>query len=210
MKIKLIAGNSAGTVTAYYMSSDSSSHDEIDFEFLGNIPGKPYHLQTNVFVSGVGNREQRIKLWFDPSADFHNYSILWNHKQILFSVDSIPIRVFKNNEAVAVPYPTKQPMNIISSLWDGDNWATDGGKVKIDWSKAPFIVSFQAFEVDGCAASNSSAPCSEQWWDESEFQGLSQDQLNKLQWVRKNYMFYDYCKDESRSSRVPSEYALNP
>ncbi|GLJ20783.1 hypothetical protein SUGI_0378720 [Cryptomeria japonica] len=86
MKIKLIAGNSAGTVTAYYMSSDSSSHDEFDFEFLGNLPGKGYHLQTNIFVNGVGNREQRIRLWFDPSIDFHNYSILWNQKQIVYVI----------------------------------------------------------------------------------------------------------------------------
>ncbi|KAH9318893.1 hypothetical protein KI387_020662, partial [Taxus chinensis] len=83
MRIKLIVGNSAGTVTAYYMSSDTSSHDEVDFEFLGNLPGKGYHVQTNVFASGIGNREQRIRLWFDPSADFHNYSILWNQNQIV-------------------------------------------------------------------------------------------------------------------------------
>ncbi|KAH9318890.1 hypothetical protein KI387_020659, partial [Taxus chinensis] len=193
MKIKLVAGNSAGTVTAYYMSSDTSSHDEVDFEFLGNLPGKGYHVQTNVFASGVGNREQRIRLWFDPSADFHNYSILWNQNQIVFGVDSIPIRVFKNNEGVGVPYPKNQPMKIISTLWNGEDWATDGGKVKIDWSKAPFISSYQGFEVDGCVAST----CAGHWWEQPEFQNLNQHQLNKLRWVQRNYMFYDYCKDKS-------------
>ncbi|GLJ20954.1 hypothetical protein SUGI_0382660 [Cryptomeria japonica] len=209
MKIKLVPGNSAGTVTAYYMSSDSSSHDEVDFEFLGNLQGKDYILQTNVFAGGVGNREQRIRLWFDPSADFHNYSILWNQKQIVFGVDSIPIRVFKNNEGVGVAYLKNQPMKIISTLWNGEDWATDGGKMKIDWSKAPFIASYQAFEVDGCMASAQS--CSGHWWEQPEFQGLSQNQLNGLKWVERNYMLYDYCKDKSgRFSSAPPECAINP
>ncbi|GLJ20960.1 hypothetical protein SUGI_0382810 [Cryptomeria japonica] len=211
MKIKLVPGNSAGTVTAYYMSSDSSAHDEIDFEFLGNLPKKGYHLQTNVFASGVGNREQRIKLWFDPTADFHNYSILWNQNQLVFSVDSIPIRVFKNNERIGVPYPKNRSMKIIASLWNGEDWATDGGKVKIDWSNAPFIASYQGFEVDGCVASASSKSCTGHWWQQPEFQGLSRNQLKRLRWVQRNYMFYDYCKDKSQSfSSVPPECAINP
>lgn len=42
------------------LTSQGRSHDELDFEFLGNRKGKPYRLQTNVFVDGQGNREQRI------------------------------------------------------------------------------------------------------------------------------------------------------
>ena len=52
--------------------------DEVDFEFLGDKDGKPITIQTNVFVNGDGDREQRIRLWFDQAADFHDYSILWN------------------------------------------------------------------------------------------------------------------------------------
>lgn len=66
------------------MSSDGPNHNEFDFEFLGNKTGEPYIVQTNIYVNGVGNREQRLNLWFDPTTEFHTYSILWSKRSVVY------------------------------------------------------------------------------------------------------------------------------
>ncbi|KAE8726009.1 putative xyloglucan endotransglucosylase/hydrolase protein 10 [Hibiscus syriacus] len=149
MQIKLVPGNSAGTVLAYYLASDQPNREEIDFEFLGNVSGEPYIVQTNIYVDGFDNREERIYLWFDPTEDYHTYSILWNLHQIVFMVDSIPIRLYRNHADKGVAYPGWQPMSIKISLWNGESWATRGGLDKIDWSKGPFIAPIQGLQ-DRC------------------------------------------------------------
>ncbi|XP_026428332.1 xyloglucan endotransglucosylase/hydrolase protein 24-like [Papaver somniferum] len=212
MQIKVVPGNSAGTVTAYYLSSSGSTHDEIDFEFLGNVSGEPYILHTNIYTQGKGEREQQFYLWFDPRLDFHTYSILWNEHQIIFSVDGTPIRVFRNAEHLGVPYPKSQPMRLYSSLWCADNWATKGGIVKTDWSRAPFVASYRAFKTDACTYSAGKSSCSlplvkGRWWNH---QALSNGHLRKLQWVQRNYMIYNYCTDYKRFPQgVPPECKLN-
>ncbi|KAI5566215.1 hypothetical protein BDE02_13G005400 [Populus trichocarpa] len=207
MQLKLVPGNSAGTVTAYYLSSKGSTWDEIDFEFLGNLSGDPYILHTNVFSQGKGNREQQFYLWFDPTTDFHTYSILWNPQRIIFSVDGTPIREFKNMESRGVPFPKNQPMRIYSSLWNADDWATRGGLVKTDWSKAPFTASYKNFNAkDACVWSNGASSCgtnssaaaassTTNAWLSEELGSTSQE---RLEWVKKNYMIYNYCTDAKR------------
>ncbi|XP_030517311.2 xyloglucan endotransglucosylase protein 7-like [Rhodamnia argentea] len=202
MQLKLVPGNSAGTVTAYYLSSKGSAWDEIDFEFLGNLSDDPYILHTNVFSQGKGNREQQFYLWFDPTADFHTYSILWNPQRIIFSVDGTPIREFKNAESSGVPFPKSQPMRIYSSLWNADDWATRGGLVKTDWSRAPFTASYRSFNADACVWSSGSSSCGSNpassdgnSWLTQELDTTSQE---RLKWVQQNYMIYDYCSDSKR------------
>ncbi|CAK9170667.1 unnamed protein product [Ilex paraguariensis] len=199
MQLKLVPGNSAGTVTAYYLSSQGSTHDEIDFEFLGNLSGDPYILHTNVFTQGKGNREQQFYLWFDPTQDFHTYSILWNPLTIIFSVDGTPIRQFKNLESYNIPFPKDQPMWIYSSLWNADDWATRGGLVKTDWSQAPFTASYRNFNAQACIWSSGSSSCSStsrgsSWLTES----LDNTGQARIKWVQRNYMIYNYCTDTKR------------
>lgn len=207
MQLKLVPGNSAGTVTAYYLSSQGPTHDEIDFEFLGNVSGQPYTLHTNVFSQGKGGREQQFRLWFDPTTDFHTYSILWNPKRIIFSVDATPIREFKNWESIGIPFPKSQPMKLYSSLWNADDWATQGGRVKADWSKAPFTASYRNFNANACVVAKGKSSCSSNSasasasrtansaWLRQELDNASQA---RMKWVQKNFMIYNYCTDAKR------------
>ncbi|KAK3406520.1 hypothetical protein EUGRSUZ_K02716 [Eucalyptus grandis] len=156
MKSKLPASKSPGVVTTFYLTSKGGLHDEIDFEFIG-----------------VGVGEQKFHLWFDPSTYFHSYTILWNQYQVVFFVDNIPIRVFKNLGHRA-SYPT-QGMQV-ETIWAAKGWAG-----KINWSKASFTAQYQGFDIDGCVMSNPSNP-----WNSDSAIPKCQDQV------------YDYCTDRSR------------
>ncbi|RWW85371.1 hypothetical protein BHE74_00005941 [Ensete ventricosum] len=179
------------------MNSDTDAvRDELDFEFLGNRSGQPYTVQTNIYAHGKGDREQRVNLWFDPAADYHT-----------FSVDDVPIRVYKNNEGRGIPYPKLQPMGVYSTLWEGDDWATRGGLEKIDWSKAPFYADYKDFDIEGCAVPGP-ANCASNpnnWWEGPAYRQLSPEQARKYRWVRANYMIYDYCTDKPRNPVPPPE-----
>ncbi|KAL3538140.1 hypothetical protein ACH5RR_001506 [Cinchona calisaya] len=214
MRMKLVGGDSAGVVTAFYLSSQTNEHDEIDFEFLGNRTGQPYILQTNVFTGGKGNREQRIYLWFDPSKEFHTYAVLWNTYHIAFFVDNVPIRIFKNSKDLGLKFPFYQPMKLYSSLWNADDWATRGGLEKTNWANAPFVASYTSFHIDGCQVSTQQEAqvCSTsglRWWDQKAFQDLDPQQYSSLQWVRQKYTIYNYCTDKTRYPNVPIECARN-
>ncbi|KAI4318744.1 hypothetical protein MLD38_032414 [Melastoma candidum] len=202
VQIKLIPGYSAGTVVAFYLASDQPNHDEIDFEFLGNVLGQPYIFQTNVFVDGFGDREDRVVPWFDPTKEFHNYTILWNIYEIVFFVDSIPIRTYRNHVEEGVPYPKSQPMSVKVTIWNGESWATGGGRDKIDWSKAPFVASFAEPHIDACIWEGEPGPCRASdplnWWNGEGFNSLSTWQRRWFKWVRLHHRVYDYCQDYER------------
>ncbi|CAI9300818.1 unnamed protein product [Lactuca saligna] len=208
MKIKLPTKDSGGVITAFYMFLNTTMHDELDFEFLGNRPGKPITLQTNVFANSIGGREQKFTLWFDPATDFHYYKLLWNHHQIVFFVDDTPIRIYKNNIKKGVEYPNNT-MQVKVSLWDGSSWATDGGKTKANWTNGPIEAHFQDFKIDGCLSpvNNPNKDCFAQnyWWNTKTYWQLDTKQQKAYDEVRKKYMNYDYCTDKGRYPIPPHE-----
>ncbi|KAL3699336.1 hypothetical protein R1sor_017358 [Riccia sorocarpa] len=207
-QIKLVGDNSAGTLATFYLKSlgENAVHDELDFEFLGNSSGQPYSLQTNVFANDLGGREQRMNLWFDPRADFHTYAILWNSNLIIFYVDGTPIRIFPNNNGLGVNYLQGNPMKLYSTIYNADSWVTQGGKVKIDWSYAPFTVTFKNYMLQGCASEVSGATaCSSSWWDEPQYWSFTTTQMQALKNIQATYVTYNYCTDRARFSTPPAE-----
>lgn len=133
----------------------------------------------------------------------------WDLKSFL--VDGIPIRVFKNNEANGVAYPKNQPMKIYSSLWEADDWATQGGRVKTDWTNAPFSASYRSFNDADCCSRTSiwnwvtcNANSNSWMWTT-----LNSHQLGQLKWVQDDYMIYNYCTDFKRFPQgLPTECNL--
>ncbi|KAI4315953.1 hypothetical protein L6164_023976 [Bauhinia variegata] len=158
MQPKLVPGNSAGTVTAYYVRLLGSARDEIDFEFLGNC------LVSHILSTRIHawERQQRTTVLFmvQPYQRLPHLSILWNPQNIIFSVDGTPIREFKNLESKGVAFPKNEAMRIYSSLWNADDLATRGGLVKTDWTQAPFTTSYRNFNAQACVWTSKGSSCS--------------------------------------------------
>lgn len=214
--IKLPADYTAGVVVAFYMSNGDKyekNHDELDFEFLGNIRGKDWRIQTNIYGNGstsVG-REERYGLWFDPCEDFHHYSILWTENLIIFYVDNIPIREIKRTEAMGGDFPSK-PMTLYATIWDGSDWATNGGRYRVNYKYAPYIAEFSNFVLHGCAVDpvEPLSKCDHTSNPESIPPGITTEQRIKMESFRSKHLQYSYCYDKNRYKVPPPECVIDP
>lgn len=125
------------------------------------------------------------------------------------------MRVIPNMEHRGIPYPKGQPMRVYSSIWNADDWATQGGLVKTDWTHAPFVASYTGLQINGCEYRDGVADadnikwCSStsgwHWWNEPALWRLTLHQSHQLWWVREHHMVYDYCSDKARFATTPVE-----
>ncbi|XP_073011656.1 probable xyloglucan endotransglucosylase/hydrolase protein 27 [Typha latifolia] len=202
--IKLPSDYAAGVVVAFYMSNGDTyekTHDELDFEFLGNVRGKEWRMQTNVYGNGstsVG-REERYDFWFDPTEDFHQYSILWSHDRIIFYIDNTPIREIVRTEAMGGAFPSK-PMSLYATIWDGSTWATLGGRYKVNYKYAPYVAEFADLVLHGCSVNpmDHSSACEGAETARYDSITMSPDQRAAMMAIRKKEMTYSYCYDRER------------
>lgn len=117
-------------------------------------------------------------------------------------VDDTPVRVLRNltGAVPGYPFPGKQTMLIRASVWDGSDWATDGGRTKVDWSRAPFTAGYQGFDVSGCATASATPRCGSPglWWNGVGYRNITAAQRAAYEGVVKKYMTYDYCKSSRK------------
>ncbi|GFZ02704.1 xyloglucan endotransglucosylase/hydrolase 30 [Actinidia rufa] len=219
-KIKLPSDYTAGIVVAFYTSNGDifeKTHDELDFEFLGNIRGKRWRFQTNVYGNGSTSRgrEERYYLWFDPSKEFHRYSILWTNNNIIFYIDEVPIREIVRSEAMGGDFPSK-PMSLYATIWDASNWATSGGKYKVNYKYSPFVAKFTDLALHGCAVDPIqevlSTSCSQKddQLESADYASISPKQRSAMKKFRQKYMYYSYCYDIIRYPIAPPECVIDP
>ncbi|URE36339.1 xyloglucan endotransglucosylase hydrolase protein 30 [Musa troglodytarum] len=207
--IKLPSDYSAGVVVAFYTSNGDvfqKTHDELDFEFLGNIRGKDWRIQTNVYGNGSTSRgrEERYFLPFDPTAEAHRYSILWTSDHIIFYIDDTPIREVVRSDAMGGDYPSK-PMSIYATIWDGSTWATANGRYKVNYKYAPFVAEVSDLVLRGCRVDpiqqvDSARRCVEANEDllAADFARMTPLKRAAMRRFRERYMTYSFCYDTNR------------
>ncbi|OAY24426.1 probable xyloglucan endotransglucosylase/hydrolase protein 30 [Manihot esculenta] len=218
--IKLPAYYTAGICVAFYTSNADAfekTHDELDFEFLGNIGGKPWRFQTNLYGNGSTSRgrEERYRLWFDPSKEFHRYSILWTETHVIFFIDDVPIREVVRNDAMGSEYPSK-PMSLYATIWDASNWATSGGKYKVNYKYSPFVSEYKDLVLEGCPIDaiqqiSTVATCSEAnaRLKSADYNIITRKQRLAMRRFRQHFMYYSYCYDILRYPVPPPECVID-
>ncbi|RWW82748.1 hypothetical protein BHE74_00008775 [Ensete ventricosum] len=263
MQIKLVEGDSAGTVTAFYVCSSLVLRSSPMEFFLGYSDKDLLHADrchpmaqtTTSWTSSSSAMSQASRTWCRPTSTStapatgssatlygsirspistptpscgtattsgeeleHPIRIVPSRIPIIlahtsymsrFLVDGVPIRMFANKEAAGVLYPKDQAMGVYASVWNADDWATQGGRVKTNWSHAPFVTAFRGFQIDACEAEEEAAGgCvggGVFWWDAPAMSGLSSHQRRQLRWVQRRHLVYDYCKDRPRFHEMPGE-----
>lgn len=105
-----------GGIFLYALKTGSTtSHDEIDFELLTNVPNG---VQTNIYSNeplGIGH-PQFIPYTTGSITDYHTYEIKWHLNQVSWFIDDKLVRT----ETSHVP---TGPMNFHLNIWvPGPEW----------------------------------------------------------------------------------------
>ncbi|CAA2954049.1 xyloglucan endotransglucosylase hydrolase 2-like [Olea europaea subsp. europaea] len=111
----------------------------------------------------------------------------------------------KNSNSISgsIRQQLSTPTQLCGILDASYDWATQGGRVKTDWRKAPFTVYYRNFNANGCVSGTSGRSCANSGaW---QTQQLDAKGRNRLRWVQQHHMVYNYCADVQRFPQGFSE-----
>ncbi|RWW30842.1 hypothetical protein GW17_00004549 [Ensete ventricosum] len=127
-----------------------------------------------------------------------------------FYVDDTPIREIVRTEFAGGVFPAK-PMSLYATIWDGSNWATSGGRYKVNYKYAPYVAEFSELILHGCAVDpiDHSSPCERPENGRYDTLTMSSDQRARMRSFRRNHMQYLYCYDRDRYPTPPPECSVD-
>ncbi|RZR95269.1 hypothetical protein BHM03_00024128 [Ensete ventricosum] len=138
--------------------------------------------------------------------------VLCKHSSFaLFYIDNTPIREVIRTQATGGQFPSK-PMSLYATIWDGSNWATLGGRYKVNYKYAPYIAEFADLILHGCAVDPSDHTQSCQRPDVVLYDAttMSTVQRSAMEKFRKKHMTYSYCHDRVRYPTLLPECEIGP
>lgn len=107
-------------------------------------------------------------------------------------------------------FPAK-PMTLYATIWDGSDWATNGGRYRANYKYAPYIAEFSDFVLHGCAVDpiERSSKCDNAPNPNYIPTGITREQRTKMRNFRKKHLQYSYCYDKTRYKAPPSECVID-
>lgn len=129
------------------------------------------------------------------------------HVPCRFYIDGMPIREVKRTKAMHGAFPSK-PMSLYTTIWDGSDWATNGGKYRVNYKYSPYIAQFTDLILRGCAVDpieKVSSVC-----DDAYPASLTAEERTAMEGMRNKHMTYSYCYDRTRYHVPPSECVISP
>lgn len=112
-------------------------------------------------------------------------------------------------------FPSK-PMALYATIWDASNWATNGGKYKVNYKYAPFITEMTDLVLHGCTSnpiqelSTESCLETDTQLETIHYNNITPKQRTAMKRFREKYMYYSYCYDTLRYTTPPPECVIDP
>ncbi|KAL5080507.1 hypothetical protein RYX36_008928 [Vicia faba] len=91
-------------------------------------------------------------------------------------------------------------MTLYSTIWDASTWDANGGKYKVNYKYAPYIVEFSDFVLHGCAIDpiEHVTNCDSVQTSKIVPSDVTQVERNKMDNFRLKHMTYSYYYDKTR------------